>query len=342
MPKKTKVRYDNVLTFEKLYEAFYRARKGKVLKREIVKFEQNLESNLIDIYDDLYNLTYKVAPYRSFTIYEPKARLIKTLPLKDRVIHQWYVEEFLKKYMIPRFINDTYACIPNRGTHNSYKRILKYMREMRKIYGSYYIIKMDIRKYFFNIDRQVLYNILEKRFKDKKFLTLTKIIIGDFDDKGIPIGNYTSQYYANIYLTELDYFVKISLGIKHYCRYMDDFVILVESKEKAKEIFDKINSFVNEKLLLELNSKSRYYPSKFGTDFCGFIIHEDCVLLRKRNKKTFNKKIKIWNYLYKNNCFDKESFERSLASFKGSLGHADCYKYMRKCYSKIHKLLIYK
>lgn len=233
------MKYDEKLRVTNLYNAFYRARDGKINKKEIIKFEQNLESNLISIYDKLLNLTYTPSKYREFTIYEPKERLIKALPIKDRVIHQWYVEEFLKPYMVPKFINDTYACIIGRGTHKSYQKIKHYMRCMRKIYGDYYIIKLDIKKYFFSIDRETLYNILKKNFKDKKFLKLTKIIIGDFSEKGISIGNYTSQYFANIYLNELDHYIKFDLRIKCYCRYMDDFVILVKDKKSAKEVLKK-------------------------------------------------------------------------------------------------------
>ena len=113
---------------------------------------------------------------------------------------------------------------------------------------------------------------------------------------GIPIGNYTSQYFANIYLNELDHFVKETLRIKYYVRYMDDFVILTKDREEAKEIFLKISNFLNEFLSLELNKKSKYYPSALGVDFCGYKIFETHVLLRKRSKKDIRKKIKIYFY----------------------------------------------
>jgi len=132
MPKKIKVKYDEVLTIDKLYDAFYRSRKGRSNKREIVNFELNLGTNIVKLYDELASLTYKPSPYKSFVIYEPKERLIKTLPLKDRVVHQWFVEEILKPYMVPRFIEDSFACIKDRGTHSAYKKILSYMRYVRK------------------------------------------------------------------------------------------------------------------------------------------------------------------------------------------------------------------
>ena len=339
MPKKIKVKYDDKLTLTNLYNAFYRAKKGKIDKKEIIKFEQNLESNLISIYDELLNLTYIPSKYREFTIYEPKERLIQALPIKDRVIHQWYVEEFLKPYMVPKFINDTYACIIGRGTHKSYQKIKHYMRCMRKIYGDYYIIKLDIKKYFFSIDRETLYNILEKNFKDKKFLKLTKAIIGDFNEKGIPIGNYTSQYFANIYLNELDHYIKFDLRIKYYCRYMDDFVILVKNKETAKEVFRKIEKFLIETLKLELNKKSKYYSSKKGCDFCGYIIHEDYVLLRKRNKNNLKRKVKTWCKLYSSKKLDITKFKQSYVSFLGYSRHADSYKFINNIQTQIKDII---
>lgn len=335
MPKKIKVKYDDVLTIDKLYNAFYRCRKGRANKKEIVKFELNLGTNIVKLYDELSNITYKPSFYKSFIIYEPKERLIKTLPLKDRIVHQWFVEEILKPYMVPRFIEDSFACIKERGTHSAYKKILFYMRYMRRMYGKYYIVKCDIKKYFFNINRKKLYEIIYRKYKDKKILELTKVILGDFEEKGIPIGNYTSQYFANIYLNELDYFVKFDLKIKCYARYMDDLVLLVKNKEEAKYVFFKIKQFLKETLDLELNDKSNYYPSFKGCDFCGFIIHEDFLLLRKRNKNSIKSNIKRWNFLYKIGKLDMESFYKSMASYKGHVMHADSYKFMEKYLEKI-------
>lgn len=218
--------------------------------------------------------------------------------------------------MVPKFISDTYACIIGRGTHKCFKKTQYYMRCMRKLYGDYYIIKLDIKKYFFNIDRNILYNILKENFKDKKVLKLAKIILGDFREKGIPIGNYTSQYFANIYLSKLDYFIKFDLKIKYYCRYMDDFVILVPDKESACCVYTLVRDFLGKYLLLELNKKSRYYPSRLGCNFCGFIIYEDYVLLRKRFKRNIKRDVLLGKEV--------------VSSYKGHLMWANCYNFVKK------------
>ena len=331
MPKTIKNVFDEKLTFLKLLEANERAAKNKRLRDDVIIFYMDLETNIMNLYRQIKNDTYKHGDYNIFVVKEPKTRIIMSLPYKDRIVHQWYVEEFVIPYYMPRFIKDTYACIKDRGTHKAVETLQKYMRIMKRKYGHYYIIKFDIKKYFFNIDRDILFEILKKDIKDKKLLHFTEKLIFDTDDKkGIPIGNYTSQYFANIYLNELDHFVKEKLRIKYYLRYMDDFIILIDTKEKAKEIKRIINDFLNEKLDLELNKKSRYYPNELGVDFCGYRVYETHILLRKRSKKKIRKLVKEGNYGYRNNCLDFESFRQKFNSWRGHARHANSYKLRQK------------
>ena len=278
--------FDDKLTYIKLYEAHRRASFNKRNKKELLMFEVDLESNLTNLYNSIKKGTYKLGKYREFLIYEPKLRSIKSLPYIDRVVHQWYIEEFIKPYIIPRLVKDTYACIDGRGTHQAAVNMQRYMRIMKRNHGSYYILKCDIKKFFYNINKEILFNIMKKYISDTKLLAFTKILIFDgTGNVGIPIGNYTSQYFANIYLNKLDRYVKDTLRIKYYVRYMDDFVMLVKTKEEAKELKQKINLFVNEELELELNNKSKYYPNSMGADFCGYRIFETHRLLRNSSKK---------------------------------------------------------
>ena len=317
MSKTIKRSFDKKLTFIKLMNAHYRAVIGKRNKVEILKFEEDLETNVANLLIQLKEGKYRLGKYREFTIYEPKERLIKSLPYKDRIVHQWYIYEFIKPFIIPRLIKDTYACLDNRGTHKCVKQTQKYMRLMSKKYGTYYILKGDITKYFYSIDKDILFNIMYKYIKDQKLLELTKILIYDNDNKkSIPIGNYTSQYFANIYLNELDQYIKNELKIKYYLRYMDDFCILVSSKDKAKIIYDKIRIFLNNNLKLEMNHKSRYYPSNFGINFCGYIIYEKYILLRKRCIKNLKKKSKEKNF--------------NINIYKGHLLYANCFNFIKK------------
>jgi len=232
---------DECITFEKFYAAYLRARKHKASRLEVLEFEEYLEYNLISLMEEIRLGKYHLSNYSSFVIYEPKKREIRKLPFVDRIVHQWYVEEFIKPYFLSRFISDTYACIPGRGTHKAIKRLQYFMRVMYRRYKNYYILKMDISKFFDSVDKKILFSIMKKYFHDRKLLDFThQMIFENNPEGGLPIGNYTSQYFANIYLHELDFFIKIKKSIAYYVRYMDDFIILVQNKEEAKELYLEI------------------------------------------------------------------------------------------------------
>ncbi len=330
--------YDR-LTFKNMLEAHVRASRGKRHKKELILFEMDLESNLIRIMNDIQNKTYKVGEYREFKVYEPKERIIKSLPYRDRVVHQWYVEEFIKPYFYKRFISDTYACLDGRGTHKAVLAVQKYMRIMKNKYGDYYVLKCDIKKYFYSIDKKILMNILSSRIKDQELLNFTRILLDDGSLVGIPIGNYTSQYYANIYLNELDHFVKENLRVKYYVRYMDDFIFLVETKEEAIKILEHVSLFLRDNLKLELNSKSSYFKNKKGINFCGYRIFETHILLRKRFKKKTVKNVKLWKKLKRDNRLNYKKFLLSFNSFKGHASHANSYNYIKKLEDKVNEVM---
>ena len=338
MPKKIKNLFFEKLTFEKMYEAHLRAKKHKVYKSEIIKYEFNLENNLTNLIRNLSNGTYKLGKYFCFKVYEPKERLIQALPYKDRIVHQWYVEEFIKPYIVPRFINNTYACITGRGTHKAIDDVQKQMRIMKRNHGDFWILKCDIKKFFYSIDPCILFNILKKYISDPLLLNLTRILIfnGPINEKqvGIPIGNYTSQFFANIYLNELDQYIKRVLKVKFYTRYMDDFVLILKNKQECIDIKQKIEIFLHEKLKLELNHKSRYYPYKMGVNFCGYRIFTTHRLLRTSSKKNIKNKVKKWNFQYEHNCLN---FPHALQSLNSWLGHSShCNSYLlRKRLTKI-------
>ena len=236
MPKKIKNIFYKSLTFDKLLQAHYRARKNKVYKKEVIVYELNFENNLTNLLRNLYTNTYKLGNYYSFKVYEPKERIIQALPYKDRIVHQWYVEEFIKPYIVPKFINTSFACLTNKGTHKAVETLQKQMRIIKRNYDDFWILKCDIKKFFYNINPFILYNIIKKYIVDPQVLNLTKILIFkqplNNNQIGIPIGNYTSQFFANIYLNELDHFVKRVLKVKYYVRYMDDFVLLLKTKQE--------------------------------------------------------------------------------------------------------------
>jgi len=301
------------ITFDKFYRTYLRARKNKASRLEVLEFEEYLEYNLITLMEEIRTGRYHLSKYSSFVIYEPKKRVIRKLPFRDRIVHQWYVEEFIKPFFLPRFISDTYACIEGRGTHKAIKKLQYFMRIMYRKYGTYYILKMDISKFFDSVDKDLLFLIMQKYFCDSSLLEFTKKMIYENNDGlGLPIGNYTSQYFANIFLHELDFFIKI----EKYVRYLDDFVILVEDKEKARNLFSEISCFVMNKLHLSLNPKSCYFPSSRGVMFCGFKIFEDHILLSRKVLKGMIHRPRKDNCLY--------------SSFYAHFHHANYYNMLHK------------
>lgn len=334
MPKKIKNVFHQNLTFEKMLEAHLRAKKHKSYKNEIIIFELNLENNLINLIKQLKDQTYCLGSYYTFKIYEPKEREVKALPYKDRVVHQWYVEEFIKPYILPRFINTTFACITDRGTHKAVEEVQRQMRVFKRNFGDFWILKCDIKKFFYSIDAYILFEIMQKYISDKYLLYLTQILIfnGPINKNqiGIPIGNYTSQFFANIYMNELDHFVKRVLKVKYYTRYMDDFIIILKTKKECIDIKKKIEIFLKRHLHLELNSKSRYYPYKMGVNFCGYRIFTTHRLLRLSSKKKIKKNVKKWNLQFHNNNLDINYAIQSINSWLGHSSHCNSFRLQQK------------
>ena len=165
MPKRVNNIYVENITFSKLLEAHNKCKKHKRLKKQVIEFEMNLENNLLKIGRELLNGTYEFSEYLEFTIYEPKERKIKTLEYRDRVVQTWYVENFLKPNFEKSYMNGTFACIENRGTHKAVDKMQEYLRKADKEYKEVWVLKCDIRKFFFNVDRKILYNLIKRKIK---------------------------------------------------------------------------------------------------------------------------------------------------------------------------------
>lgn len=177
MPKKIKNLFYEKLTFEKMLEAHHRAKQHKTYKAEVIKFEINLENNLINLINQLKNGSYRLGKYFTFRVFEPKERIIQALPYRDRIVHQWYVEEFIKPFIVPRFISTSFACLSDKGTHKAVEEVQKQMRIYKRNYGDFWILKCDIHKFFYSINPMILFNIMKKYISDPVLLNLTQILI---------------------------------------------------------------------------------------------------------------------------------------------------------------------
>mgnify|MGYP002536805678 FL=1 len=321
MPKTIRNQYDKKLTYESLMKAHIESRKGKNIRKEIILFNLKQEEYIMWLYEKLKTGTYKHSGYTTFYVTEPKVRLIEKSAYIDRIVHRWYVDNFMKEYFIKSFISTSYACLENKGMHKACIDVQETMKHCKRIWNNYYIIKMDVAKYFQNIDKEILYNILQRKTKDKKLLWLTReILYSNCVERGLPIGNYTSQCFANIYLNELDQHAKHTLKLKYYFRYMDDIVVMVKNKKEAIQKLQQIREFLTKNLKLELNSKTQIFKSSQGVNFCGYKINEYRLKIRTKGKKKLKNKIKKLKYQIKTKQIDTKEAHKFLT---GHLGYID-------------------
>lgn len=279
--------YSQIYNFSNLYLSFLQVRKGKRYKKEILEFSFNLEENLLDLQEDLKNETYKHGDYKTFIINDSKKREIKAPRVRDRVLHHALCD-LISPIFERTFYYGSYACRKGKGNHIA---VFDVKRKLNKK-DDCYCFQSDISKYFDSVKHCLLYKIIEKKIKDKKILKIIKEILKS-NKIGIPIGNLTSQLFANIYLNELDQFIKRELKIKHYFRYMDDFLIFSTHKSHLREVKDKIEVFIEEKLKLKYKQKAtRVFPISTGIDFLGYIIFKEYILLRKKTVLRLIKKLK--------------------------------------------------
>lgn len=271
----------------------------------------------------LQNETYTVSPYRTEVIKEPKERLLLKLPYYPDRIVQWAIMLQLREMFDRLFSGFSCACVKGKGIHYAKKLVQKYLEGK----DNRYCLKLDIKKFYDNIDHEVLMSLLGNKIKDEKLLRLLSVIICSIPGgKGLPLGSYLSQYFANLYLTELDNYLKHDLKIKHVVRYMDDIVILSDSREQLHDWFRQIEQFCDEKLELKIKENWQVFPIKErGIDFVGYRIFPNYVLLRKSICKRYKKKMVE---IQKNGLTLKR--KRTVASYNGWLSHCNSFRLKQK------------
>lgn len=333
MPKTLRNEFDKHLTYEKLLKAHYDSKKCKSRRKEIILFNLKQEEYIMWLYEQLKRGSYSHGGYSKFYVTEPKKRMIEKSKYIDRIVHRWVVDNFLLPAFESQFISSSFACLKNKGVHKCALYTQNMMREAHANWGSYYILKTDVAKYFQSIDKEILIGILNRKIKDKKLMWLLKeILYGQKKQKGIEIGNYTSQTFANIYLNEVDQFIKHKLGVKYYTRYLDDSVSLYRTKEEAKEALKKIKIFLKENLDLELNSKTQIIKGTQGVNYCGYKINEYRLKIRDRGKRNLKNKVKKLQLEVKNGKLSSKEARKFLAGHFGYMRIADVYNLNKKLF----------
>jgi retron-type reverse transcriptase len=279
--------FEKAFSKENLFFAYLAARKGKRKKRATLRFEINLGTNINDLYEELNNGTYRPRPYSQFQVYEPKERTINAPSFRDLVV-QHAIYRIIYPIYDKTFIYTSYACRKGGGTHKASEYTQK---NMRKYPGDNYFVKLDIRKFFYSIDRSILRKLFEKKIKDKKFVNIMCEFAEMIEEKGIPIGNLLSQIYALIYLNPLDHFIKRDLKSKSYVRYVDDFLSIGLSLDEAKKTKELSERFVQENLKLEL-SHWHIQKIKRGINFVGYRTWKKIKFVRKHSMYKMKRAIK--------------------------------------------------
>ena len=335
MPKTLRNQFKDALTYKNLIECHHKCQKGKRGRANVIQFNLKREEYVHWLYEELKTKEYRHGGYKVFYVTEPKLRKIQASSYKDRIIHRWCVDYFLDKAFTPQFIDTSYACIKGKGMHKAALAVQKGMRECKKKYGEYYILKMDVAKYFPSIDRKILMNIVKRKIKDKEVLwLLEQIIYFRGAQKGLPIGNLTSQILANVYYNEADQFIKHKLKVRHYYRYMDDSIILLKDKEELKKIRKEIEQFIDEKLQLKFNSKTNIFKSKQGVNFCGYKINEYRMKLREKGKKRLKKKVGYLKSQIKRGNMNSTEAKKYLCGYFGYMKYANVYNLRNKIFEK--------
>lgn len=341
MPHTIRNKYDKLLSYESLMQAHKKSQKCKSARLEVIRFNLLAEDYINWLYLKLKNGTYKHGNYTTFYITDPKPRKVEKARYLDRIVHRWLVDNFLQPYFEPTFITTTYACIRGRGMHKACVDMQKTMKHLKRTWGDYYIIKMDVAKYFESINKKILYEILAKKIKDPKVLWLTKsILVSSMKQKcsekenlhGIPIGNYTSQIFANIYLNELDQFVKKELKVKHYSRYMDDFIICTKTKSEANILLNQIIKFLQLNLELKLNRKTQIFKSKQGVNYCGYKINENRMKIRDKGKRRLKKKVAKLTKQIEEGTIGTKDAVKYLSGHLGYIQKADVFNLKNKLF----------
>jgi len=305
---------------ENLRIAFYKAMRGKREKQDVRDFQSNLESNLTLIHRQILDGELEFGDYHYFKIYDPKERMICAAAFRERVIHQ-AIMNICDEYFESFQISNSYATRRGKGTHLAIERAL----ENSKKKGIF--LKLDIRKYFDSIDHEILKMLLRRRFKDGFLLQIFDKIIDSYtteSGKGVPIGNLTSQYFANYYLAYLDHYIKEELRVKHYVRYMDDMVLWDNDKAVLKSNLGKIDKYLGEKLKLEMKPIVLNYTEK-GLPFLGYRIYPKGLRLNNRSRKRFTRKAQLFSMKLEEGEWSERDYQRHILPLIDFISKADTY-----------------
>jgi len=312
--------FDKIISLENLFlawDAFYKGKKGK---EDVELFRMHLEDNIFSLHSQLLSGTWRHGGYENFLISDPKTRQISKASVGDRVA-QHAVFRILEPVFDKTFIFDSWSCRVGKGTHKSVLRLHQKLEQLSKTNLDVWILKCDIRKFFENVNQNILFEQIQRKIKDEKTLCLLRSIIFSVPS-GLPLGNLTSQLFANIYFNCFDHFVKERLKADIYLRYSDDFVLVSTSKQELENSLLLIRNFLNKKLNLALHpDKISFRKYHWGIDWLGFVLYPNYRVMRRKTYSRMQNKIKSRVNDFLGNKIDYSELRSTLASYDGILQH---------------------
>jgi retron-type reverse transcriptase len=358
------------LTIEAVFDAYFVCRKAKRNSINQLRFEAELESNLVALYRDLVNGTYRIGRSMAFVVTHPKIREIWAADFRDRVVHHLIYRAIYDRFY-RRFIRDSYACIPGRGTHDGLRRVSSFARSITRNWTRpAYFLKADVANFFNSIDRHIVVALAERHVHEEwlrkliRYVALHdprpgalmrssaslfalvprhKSLLHAADHKGLPIGNLTSQFFANLYLNELDQYVKHGLKAHYYGRYVDDMVLFHENPETLNAWYMQMDDFLRAKLGLQLHPNKKHLNKvDAGIDFTGFIIKPGRAYLRQTSLSGCKRKIRAWER--NGSPVDPPALEKlsqSLNSYLGMLRQVNGYNARKSLCQRVENLFLH-
>jgi retron-type reverse transcriptase len=341
--------FPQIITFENLLTAAKKAQKGKRYQKNVLAFNYNLENEIFQLQIALNAKTYQPGAYTTFEIKEPKPRLISAAPYRDRVVHH-----ALCNIMMPiferTFVAESYANRENFGTHKALQRFIEFARSNR------YLLQCDVQKYFPSIDHAILKSLIHRKIKCPNTLWLVDTIIDNSNEQipavayfpgddlltpqsrrhGLPIGNLTSQFFANVYLNGFDHFVKEKLKINQYVRYVDDFALFSDDYDLLKAARLAIEDYLVTLRLKIHPIKSQLIETKQGASFLGFRVLPHCVRVRNENLKRARRRLRNLQADFAQGKITIREVSQSIRSWVAHLEHGDTWRLREKIFEELH------
>lgn len=340
--------YPEIIEFENLFLAAKKAQKGKRFQTNVLAFNYNLEGELTELQKELETKTYQPGHYKTFYIKEPKLRMISAAPYRDRVVHHALCNVIVP-IIEPTFVADSYANRVGFGTHRALHRFIKFARSSR------YVLQCDIQKYFPSIDHEILKHLLRRKLKCPDTLWLIDTIINNSNEqipaveyfegddlltplqrrRGLPIGNLTSQFFANVYMNGFDHFVKEKLKVAKYLRYVDDFALFSDDKEFLANARYAIEEYLAGLRLKIHPIKSQLFATKHGANFVGFRVLPNCIRVRTENLRRGRRRLKKMQSDYAQGKISSEKVSQSIQSWFAHLEHGDTWQLRQQIFTSL-------